>query len=92
VPPTLHIRLQASGITLRPERRYTILAPTDAAFAAALRKSLRMKPADLLAHAMADKLRTVGMQAPHDFRPYGNCRAGRRVHFIAASQGLNRFN
>jgi hypothetical protein len=60
---THELCIQASGITLRPERRYTILAPTDAAFAAALRKSLRMKPADLLAPAMADKLRKVGMQS-----------------------------
>jgi hypothetical protein len=55
--------LHGSGITLQPERRYTILAPTDAAFAAALHKLLGLKPADLLAPAMAERLCKVGMQS-----------------------------
>jgi uncharacterized surface protein with fasciclin (FAS1) repeats len=53
---------QASGITLSPERRYTILAPTDAAFASRLSKSLRMQPADLLAPAEASQLQKVGLK------------------------------
>lgn len=52
---------KASGITLSPEQRYTILAPTDAAFATRLRKSLGMQPSDLLAPANADRLHKVGL-------------------------------
>ncbi|WIA36153.1 hypothetical protein OEZ86_007499 [Tetradesmus obliquus] len=56
---TMMAAVQASGITLSPEQRYTILAPTDAAFATRLRKSLGMQPSDLLAPANADRLHKI---------------------------------
>jgi hypothetical protein len=71
--------MQAAGMHVKDKSRWTILAPTDAAFTARLNRSLGITPAEMLKPNMRDTLEEV-LDVTSDLTAIEQCKIHQIIH------------